>query len=266
MNDTNKHGGSLIAVKNTFACEKLTVDLPDSCVSCKIDISGQELIFCVFYNPPKSSPYRYLSEDFNKILNAFPTSSSLIVCGDINFPETNWPSLTSASEEEQEVVDAFDTKLFRQTVNFSTCGKNLLDVAFHRNCLVHAQRDEFFDKQYDCSDHQSINLNVEIEHQEAKPVIDKYRSFGKADFEGINNAMADKVFNPICYTNIDKTCQELYDYFENLLEIYMPRRTAHRQQLPSWITQSTSNLMKKLNTQKNYSFRNQQATANVELH
>ena len=51
--------------------------------------------------------------------------------------------------------------------------KNLLDVAFHRNCLVHAQRDEFFDKQYDCSDHQSINLNVEKEHQEAKPVIDK---------------------------------------------------------------------------------------------
>ena len=71
VNDTNKHGGSLIAVKNTFACENLTVDLPDSCVSCKIDISGQELIFSVFYNPPKSSPYRYLSEDFNKILNAF---------------------------------------------------------------------------------------------------------------------------------------------------------------------------------------------------
>ena len=41
VNDTNKHGGSLIAVKNTFACEKLTVDLRDSCVSCKIDISGQ---------------------------------------------------------------------------------------------------------------------------------------------------------------------------------------------------------------------------------
>ena len=56
MNDTNKHGGSLIAVKNTFACEKLTVDLPDSCVSCNIDISGQELIFCVFYNPLNQVP------------------------------------------------------------------------------------------------------------------------------------------------------------------------------------------------------------------
>ena len=44
-------------------------------------------------------------------------------------------------------------------------------------------------------------------------------------------------------------CEEMYDFFDKVAQATIPKRTRHRQSLPPWITPSTSNLMKKLNTQ-----------------
>ena len=57
-------------------------------------------------------------------------------------------------------------------------------------------------------------------------------------------------FEPVCHTNINSTCLELHDYFDNFIQKHIPQRTKHRQQLPTWIMPSTSNLMKKLKTQR----------------
>lgn len=250
VNDSNKHGGSLIAVKNSLDSQQVNVTLPDSCVLCKIRIGNEDIFVCCFYNPPKSSQYRYSQEDFNMLLAAIPKKSAVIICGDINFPETNWNTTTSTSEEEQNIIDLFESNLLKQSVEFPTCSSNTLDVAYYRNVSVSATPNEFFDKIYDCSDHRSILLSFEFEQLKPKPVLQKYWSFGRADFEGINITMKQNPFVPICFSNIDQMLKQLYEYLENLFESYVPRRTAHRQQLPPWITPSTSNLMKKLATQK----------------
>ena len=57
-------------------------------------------------------------------------------------------------------------------------------------------------------------------------------------------------FKPVCYTNINNLCEEMYDFFDKVAEAKIPKRTRHRQSLPPWITPSTSNLMKKMNTQR----------------
>ena len=57
-------------------------------------------------------------------------------------------------------------------------------------------------------------------------------------------------FQPVCHTNINNTCLELHDYFDIFIQKHIPQRTKHRQQLPTWIMPSTSNLMKKLKTQR----------------
>ena len=56
-------------------------------------------------------------------------------------------------------------------------------------------------------------------------------------------------FKPMCYTNINNICEEMYDFFDKVAQATIPKRTRHSQSLPPWITPSTSNLMKKLNTQ-----------------
>ena len=50
--------------------------------------------------------------------------------------------------------------------------------------------------------------------------------------------------------NINNMCKEMYDFFDKVAQATTPKRTKHRQSLPPWITPSTSNLMKTLNTQR----------------
>ena len=57
-------------------------------------------------------------------------------------------------------------------------------------------------------------------------------------------------FKPVCYTNINNMCEEMYDFFDRVAQATIPKRTRHRQSLPPCITPSTSNLMMKLNTQR----------------
>ena len=57
-------------------------------------------------------------------------------------------------------------------------------------------------------------------------------------------------FKPVCYININNRCKEMYDFFDKVAQAIIPKRTMHRQPLPPWITPSTSNLMKKLKTQR----------------
>ena len=44
--------------------------------------------------------------------------------------------------------------------------------------------------------------------------------------------------------------EELYQYLDQMLEVYVPRRTRHRKCLAPWITSHTSNLLKQLKTEK----------------
>ena len=45
-------------------------------------------------------------------------------------------------------------------------------------------------------------------------------------------------------------CRELYQYLDQMMKVYVPRRTRHRQCLAPWITSHTSNLLKQLKTEK----------------
>ena len=45
-------------------------------------------------------------------------------------------------------------------------------------------------------------------------------------------------------------CEEMYDFFDRVAQTTIPKRTTQRQSVPFRITPSTSNLTKKLNTQR----------------
>ena len=45
-------------------------------------------------------------------------------------------------------------------------------------------------------------------------------------------------------------CKEIYDFFNKVAQATISKKTRHRQSLSHWITPSTSNLMKMLNTQR----------------
>ena len=118
------------------------------------------------------------------------------------------------------------------------------------NCNVFAETDVHFSKIYDCSDHISIRLVLGCPHNEKKPPLENFRSFGSVDYNELSTRMQEKVFNPNCFTNIKIMCKDLYEYLDELIVQHVPIRSRQRQSLPPWITPSTSNLINKLKTQK----------------
>ena len=88
----------------------------------------------------------------------------------------------------------FDEALFRQAIDFPTCSNNTLDVAFYRNCFLLAEKDQSFTRTYDCTDHDAIHLSIEFPVTEPKPVLPSFRSFGNADYNGMNKILKDNLF------------------------------------------------------------------------
>ena len=203
-----------------------------------------------FCNPPISSSYRYTIEDFQLLLRNIPKNKPIVICGDLNFPEANWKTLYSPNETEDIVIEMFEAKLFRQIIDFPTCGNNILDTAFYQNCHLSAELDKSFPSIYNLTDHEAIRLSLENPVTETKPLIQNFISFGNADYDAINEHLVEKPLQSNCYTNINKMSEEFTRYLDGIFDLYVSKRTRHRQSLPPWISCGTSNLINKLKTQK----------------
>ena len=176
--ENNTHGGAMTAIKNNLASEQIITDQPDCSLTCRLEINNLSFFIPVFYNPPKGSVNRYTQKDFGTLLSALPKNSRAKICGDLNFPNTNWLNFPSEDTDEHEVLELFENNLFIQSVGFNTHKNNTLDVAFYPNCYMHTNLDEEFTKTFNCSDHEAISLLVECPHTELKPTFRTFRSFG----------------------------------------------------------------------------------------
>ena len=143
----------MIAIKNSLVSEQLITDQTDCSLTCRLKINKISFFISVFYNPPKGSGYRYTQEDFGMLLSALPKNSTAIICGDLNFPKTNWHNLS-----------LFENNFFLQSVSFNTS-------VFYLNCYMHSALDKEFTKTLNCSDHKAISLLIECPHTEMKPPL-----------------------------------------------------------------------------------------------
>ena len=246
------HGGVLMAVKQTFSSKLLPNKQSECCLTCSIQINDKRTIVCCFYNPPSSSKYRYCLGDFAQLLNEIEKSNqstATLICGDVNFPTANWIDYNITENEENSIIELIEHNQFEQGIYFPTCGKNTLDITFFKNCHIHATPDENFSKNYNCSDHKTISILLECPHHEVKVAIENVRSFGSVDYNEIKKSILSEPSSPVCHTNINRMCEQFYDYLENLVNQHVPRRKRRRQSLPPWITPSTSNIKNKLRTQ-----------------
>ena len=57
-------------------------------------------------------------------------------------------------------------------------------------------------------------------------------------------------FRPECFTNINRMNKEFEIYCNGIIDMFLPRRTRHRQSLPVWYTSDTANLLKRVETQR----------------
>ena len=178
-----------MAVKNCLHAEKYAKNLLDFCVAVKLKIDNGETILCVFSNSAADSTNRYISNTVSKLFKLFPINTPLIICGDWNFAQINWKTVISTDDEEQEVLDLIKNNILKQTIDFLTCSKNILDVAMYKNLHIHAERI------YKCSENTPIRPTVEVPHTESKPRLEIFRSLGNANFHQMCKMMRTKPYN-----------------------------------------------------------------------
>ena len=208
------------------------------------------MFFCSFYNPLDTSPYRYSTKDFEKILSCIPKDCIAFVCGDLNFHNTNWTNWASTDSQKNSVIELFENRLFLLWTDFPTCSKNVFDVVFHQNCNVFPTNADAFTKVFNCSENIAISSTIELPYIVQKSTREMYCSIGSADFDKIDSGMEQTPFLPTCFTSIDNFYEEFKVELSNLIRRNVPSGTRHRQCLPPWIKPSTSYLLRKLETQR----------------
>ena len=176
------------------------------------------------------------------------SSTPRLVCGDINFPSANWDIIHSDIREDRTILDNFTSSNYTQCIDFNTRGNNILDVAFEQHLSIQNTPYSEFEKVFDISEHLPIKIDCKSYPQ--KPVFVTFYSYTRADYPGIDQFVEENPFSPICTTNVNVAIREWYEYIEVIVEKFVPKRTIHRQTLPPWIKPETSNLIKKLETQR----------------
>ena len=171
-------------------------------------------------------------------------------CGDKNLPETNWNTNSSSSDDENSSLEFFEEAPFNQAVDFPTCCQNVILVAFNWNCLFFfREKHLIFTLLDDWSNPEAVHTTWEYTVTDSKPALQNCRSSGNEHNECTKNYLAVNPFQPICHTNNNKICEELYQYLGQMIEIYVPRRARNRQCLAPWRTSHTSILLTELKTQ-----------------
>ena len=123
-------------------------------------------------------------------------------------------------------------------------------LPFYQNCHLSAGLHKFFPSIYNLTDHEAIRLSLENPVTETEPLKQNFKSFGNAAYDAISDHLVEKPFQSICYTNINKMSKQFTRYLDGIFDLYVSKRTSHRQSLPPWIFCGTSNLINKLKTQK----------------
>ena len=177
------HGGVFVAVKNYIESNEITVELPECCTACQILLLFEPVQIICFYNPPKYSSFRYSNENYNRLIGTFPGKTPTVICGDLNFPTTNWTILNSYDDEEQTFLDLVEANLYQQSVIFPTSATNILDVVFFKNCSVYGCEDLNFSRIYNCTDHKPIKVTLGIGKKIPKVAIENLHSFGSGNYE-----------------------------------------------------------------------------------
>ena len=262
-NGNTKHGGVLIGVRTELPSVEVPLHISEDVIVVKLFCnSSTNLLVCCLYSAPHQSLYTWDSQRFIeliKILNTLQDEHNCkltIICGDINFCDTDWSSLHSCNNKENEVLETLVEFNYEQVLDAN------LDV-FLCNDLSHivsSKIDDHMNRAYSINKKRLSNhsayactLAIPLKSQDSfntrpsNPAFPSFQSlaYGKADWPAISRYIENNPFCCYCYTNVTLLIAKWYQWIFSILSMFTPRRNNHRTGLPPWISPETSHLMKK---------------------
>ena len=88
------------------------------------------------------------------------------------------------------MIEMFEQHNFHQLVDFSTCGKNTLDLVFERKVEnTTAKIDLVFKQLFNVSDHEPILISIKENREDRKNPESNYFSFCNADYDAMRREL-----------------------------------------------------------------------------
>ena len=249
------HGGVLVGVKSDFVPRKFDfeTDLLGAISGCSFHIHGKNILLCSFYNPPLESDYHINQDTVTQLFTAVFNKEfdSFIVCGDFNIGEKDcdWSDYSSDDISIQFFLDLLVRKDIVQIVDFKTAASGILDIVLISKNLDYLSCEKANDQINNLSNHFGVVSCVEFKSNLTYLRENRFEnklSYCKGDYDSLNEIIRNEKFFSFCWSNVDVVVDQWYQWVNEKIKAYIPRRTAHRSRLSPWIKPRTSNIIKKL--------------------
>ena len=249
----------MIGIMHSFHCQKISLpeESQGAAVGCIVNFQNRKILIVSFYNPPQTSHYHLNDEMIKLIFKEIETLmtqvDATIIYGNFNL-DIDWNIRSSENCESQSFLDEVDHLELEQHIDFPTAATGTLDLLFSKGELNLVSTKVKPLSISSMSNHFPITAKFEIRkvnnvfrsyHNESKMF-----SYCKADFKALNADIIDNPFQGFCWSNPDVLLSDWYKWLNIKIERHVPTRTRHRGRLAPRITQSTSNIIMKLNTAK----------------
>lgn len=241
-----KGGGVLIAIKNTLSSFLIDTHSPLEIVWAACFSASSKILIGACYRPPDAGPS--FSDELRKSIAAAVQSyqcENVYLLGDFNFPDVDWPSLSSPSRASVEFINLTLDFNFFQTVDAPTRGSNLLDLILSNapeTIGPITYRDGL-------SDHKLLHFPIEVPFSHTGKDRKIIRDYNKADYAAINSDLEVFLVEGMMPLFDTRTVNENWCIFRDkvcgLVDKFVPIVTITNDRSNPWFTKSLRRLRNK---------------------
>lgn len=200
---------------------------------------GRKIIIAVIYRPPNAT---FENDEFMlSAIQTASTNSTLVLFGDFNYSDINWPiqSHSSKTRLSSLFVDNYLNSNLHQLIQQPTRFRNAnrpstLDLLLtnDENLITEIN----FDSLIGTSDHIVICAHAQFlsySENRKSPII---RNYWKANYTAINNSLATQDFQFEADDNVDKLWEKISAAVTKITERHVPAKRKSKNTQKPWVT------------------------------
>jgi len=248
--ETRGGGGVFVAVKRELLVERQE-ELTTECESVWIKLTlkcGKPVYVCSYYRPHVTDENSLAA--FRSALARIPRHSKIIIAGDLNFPDLEWPTrvISSGSAYSRihlDFIDMLDDYALSQMVEERTRLDKTLDLIL-TNSPTQCTHTEVIPG---ISDHEAVLTNFNLNHRINKQTRIEVPVYSKADWCGLASHITG-FHNKLLTSDIDQiSADDLWNKFNSVIhegiKSHIPHKTVRPASQKPWINRNLQRLIRR---------------------
>ena len=213
------------------------------------------------YLLPANRKYALKPGEINNLfkdINKLRKNCDLFIYGDFSYPSISWCHMSSIKEAKISFLEKTENFEVHQNVKLNTASTGTLDLIFTSD-KIHATDVHILysnDKLGKLSNYYLVEISFNVELSDLmrrKFSKESIFSYCNVDYDFFNEQIIENLIDTYCWSKVYVILNHWYNWLSPLIKKCIPKRTKHRSSLPPWISQLTSNLIKRLHTAQIYS-------------